>query len=68
MFTRLRWFLYGVVATTGVTAYLLSRVRRMRERMTPGAVARAGALAFADGLEVVGRRLGEPRGADLAEG
>ena len=57
MFTRLRWFVYGFLASLGATAYVLTRLRRMRERLTPQSVARVSALGLADAMAVAGRRL-----------
>ena len=57
MFTRARWFLYGAVTTVGATAYVVAKVRKMRERMTPETVARATALSVADVMAFTGRRL-----------
>jgi hypothetical protein len=68
MFIRLRWFSLGVMTTMGATAFLFTRVRRLRERVTAQSVARAAALTMAGGIESVGRRLGGARGAASAEG
>jgi hypothetical protein len=68
VFTRARWFLFGVVATMGATAYVVTRVRRMRERLTPEAVVRAAAAALADVMGAAGRRLARPRRPDPARG
>jgi len=68
MFTRARWFLFGVVATMGASAFLFTRVRRMRERMTPETVARATTIAIADGMAFAGRRLAASGGRDRAAG
>ena len=64
MFTRLRWFVYGFVASLGATAYVVNRLRRMRERLTPQAVARVSALSLADAMANAGRRLA----SDTAQG
>ena len=68
MFMRVRWFLFGVVATMGATAYLFARVRRMRERMSPQSVAKVAAVASADVMEFVGRRLAASGGRHQAAG
>ena len=57
MFTRLRWFVYGAAATLGITAFIITKARAMRERLDAQGVARVSANAAADGLEFVGRRL-----------
>ena len=57
MLTRVRWFLYGALATIGASAYFAAKVKRMRERLTAANMARAGALTAADGMEAAGRRL-----------
>lgn len=59
MFTRLRWFIYGFVASLGATAYVVTRVRRMRERLTAQSVARVSALSLADAMALAGRRLAQ---------
>lgn len=64
MFTRLRWFVYGVVASLGATAYVVARLRRMRERLTAQSVARVSALSLADLMALAGRRLAQPGRAD----
>jgi len=57
MFTRLRWFLYGVATAMGATVLVVSRARAMCERLDARGVARATALVTADGIEAVGKRL-----------
>lgn len=59
MFTRLRWFVYGFVASLGATAYVVTRLRRMRERLTAQSVARVSALSLADAMALAGRRLAQ---------
>ena len=59
MFTRLRWFIYGFVASLGATAYVVTRLRRMRERLTAQSVARVSALSLADAMALAGRRLAQ---------
>ncbi|RPI23161.1 MAG: hypothetical protein EHM57_04360 [Actinobacteria bacterium] len=68
MFTRARWFLFGVAATVGATTYLFTRARRMRERMTPVAAARAAAVTLADGMAFAGRWLSASGGRHRAAG
>lgn len=57
MFTRLKWFLFGSAATIGVGAYLGSKVKRARERLTTEAIARAGATTVAGMMSATGRRM-----------
>ena len=57
MFMRLRWFLLGVMATVGATAYVVSRARRLRERLSAETVVRVGALTVADLMEAAGHRI-----------
>jgi len=59
VFTRLRWFIYGFVASLGATAYVVTRLRRMRERLTAQSVARVSALSLADAMALAGRRLAQ---------
>lgn len=63
MFTRARWFLIGSLTTLGATAYVATKVRGMRQRMTPKTVAKATALTAADAMAFTGRRI---RPADKA--
>ncbi|MEZ5176021.1 MAG: hypothetical protein R2823_07435 [Acidimicrobiia bacterium] len=57
MFTRLRWFLYGVVATVIVTGLIFQRARSMKQRLDAEGVARVLAAYGADVIEYAGRRL-----------
>jgi hypothetical protein len=59
VFTRLRWFIYGFVASLGATAYVVTRLRRLRERLTAQSVARVSALSLADAMALAGRRLAQ---------
>ncbi len=61
MLTRMRWFFYGAISTIGATAYVVVKVRKMRERLTPETVARASALGVANLMEFTGRRLAGDR-------
>lgn len=63
MLVRLRWFLLGVVATVGATAYVVTRARRLRERLSPETVVRVGALTVADLMEAAGHRI-KPRSGE----
>ena len=57
MFTRLKWFAAGSVATIGAGAYLGAKVKQARERMTPETMARAGVSTAAGMMGAVGRRM-----------
>lgn len=56
--------MYGAVASLGATAYVLTRLRRMRERLTAEAVARVSALSLADLMALAGRRLARVEDTD----
>lgn len=70
MFTRLKWFFLGSAATIGVGAYLGTKVKRARERLTTENLARAGVVTVAGMMNATGRRMqraalsDEPEGAD----
>ncbi|MDX1690145.1 MAG: hypothetical protein R3290_03875 [Acidimicrobiia bacterium] len=51
MLVRIRWFLFGVVATAWSGAMVLTRLVRVRERLTPQNVAREGTRMAADALD-----------------
>ena len=67
MFTRLKWFLFGSAATIGAGAYLGTKVKRARERLTTEAVARAGVTTVAGMMSATGRRLQRAGMPDEAE-
>ena len=60
MLLRIRWFLLGVLGAVGGGAYVLVKLRAMRERLTPRNVGRAAAMAAADALDMVGSMV-EPK-------
>jgi len=70
MFIRARWFLYGALVALGATVYLAAQVKRMRERLTPQTMARAGASTGADLLILAGRAItpDEARSHEVASG
>jgi hypothetical protein len=75
MLTRLRWFVYGALASLGASAYVAVRVKRMRERLTMENMTRAGALTVADAMEASGQvllrtadRSNSARNRDLSPG
>ena len=57
MFLRFRWFSLGVLSAIGGGAYLLSKLRRLRARLSPDSLRRAAAHAIADGLDSAGRKI-----------
>lgn len=57
MFTRLKWFAAGSVATIGAGAYLGAKVKQARERITPETMTRAGASTAAGIMGAAGRRM-----------
>lgn len=57
MVVRLKWFVFGVVVTLGIMAYAISRLRALRERVSPGAVAREIARGAAAVLEAAAGRV-----------
>jgi hypothetical protein len=68
MFTRLKWFVLGSVATIGVGAYLGAKVKRARERLTTEAILRAGVATVAGMMNATGRRLQRAGMTDAVEG
>jgi|GEM_PF-2899930 len=57
MFTRLRWFLYGVMVSVLIGAMVIKRARSMKERLDAEGVARVAASYGADMVEAAGRAL-----------
>lgn len=57
MLRRLRWFVLGLTAGVGGSAWLIGQLRRARERITPANSGRAAALGVADLLEAGSRTL-----------
>ena len=53
----MRWFTIGVVACLGVVAYAVNQLRRARERLSAGNIARQAGRTLADTLEVAARRV-----------
>jgi hypothetical protein len=68
MFTRLKWFLLGSAATIGFGAYLGTKVKRARERLTTENLARAGVVTVAGMMNVTGRRMQRAALSDESEG
>ncbi len=54
MLVRIRWFFLGALSMVGAGAYLATRLRRMRERLTGRNMARASVRSLADVLEAAG--------------
>ncbi len=55
MLLRIRWFLAGLITAVGGGAYLVTKLVRMRERLTPSNLRRAAVAAAADVLAWTGR-------------
>ncbi len=68
MFVRLRWFVFGVVGTLGALAWLATKVKVAKQRLTPSSLGRAAAVTGAGLLELVGRRLAEGSRAEAGDG
>ena len=74
MLTRIKWFLLGSAATIGAGAYLGTKVKRARERLTTENMARAGVVAVAGMMNATGRRMqrsglsGETEGVESGSG
>ena len=68
MLTRLKWFLFGSAATIGAGAYLGSKVKGARERLTAENLARAGVVSFAGMMSATGRRMQRAGPRDETEG
>jgi hypothetical protein len=47
MLLRVRWFTIGVLSSMGVLAYLVTQVKRARERLDARALARSGGRTVA---------------------
>ena len=58
MLVRIRWFFLGVLATVGGGAWVLNRIVRLREQLTPRAVAVHSGLAAADALDRMAAAVG----------
>ena len=57
MITRLKWFLFGSAATIAAGAYLATKVKHARERLTAENMARAGVATVAGMMNATGRRM-----------
>jgi hypothetical protein len=57
MLTRIRWLIYGVLATTVLTIMVVSRARQLRERLDAGGIKRVAASYGADVIELAGNYL-----------
>lgn len=68
MFTRIKWFLLGSAATIGVGAYLGTKVKRARERLTAENMARAGVVTVAGVMNATGRRMQRTGLSEESEG
>ncbi|MGA9594526.1 MAG: hypothetical protein WBV06_00095 [Acidimicrobiia bacterium] len=57
MLLRIRWFIMGSLASLGLVGYLIKQLRKARERITPGNVARSGMRGMADVLDNAAARM-----------
>jgi hypothetical protein len=57
VFMRLTWFLIGSLAGVGGSAWLMVRMSRARQALTPANLRRSAMLSTADWLEGAGTRL-----------
>jgi hypothetical protein len=57
MLTRIRWFIYGVVATMALTIMVVSRARQLRERLDARGIKKVVASYGADVIEMAGTYL-----------
>jgi hypothetical protein len=57
MLLRFRWFLIGAATSLGAAAYVASQVRRARQRLTPGNLAREGAHGVASLIDRAADRI-----------
>ncbi|HKZ28851.1 MAG TPA: hypothetical protein VJ482_04330 [Acidimicrobiia bacterium] len=62
MLRRVVWFLIGTAAGMGGSAWVMARVVRAREAVTPASLRRFAILSVADVLEGAGTRLRSPNG------
>lgn len=62
MFKRSLWFLIGAVAGISGSAWVVRRVARAREALTPANLRRTAVLSVANVLEEAGTRLRSPNG------
>jgi hypothetical protein len=57
MFTRLRWFVYGMFVSAIIGAMIVRRARAMKERLDAEGIVRVAASYGADAVEAFGRAL-----------
>lgn len=62
MFKRSLWFLIGAAAGISGSAWVVRRVARAREALTPANFRRTAVLSVANVLEEAGARLRSPNG------
>ena len=55
MLLRIRWFVLGLATAIGGGAWVISKAVRMRERLSPAGLRRAGALVTADVFSAASR-------------
>lgn len=57
MFTRLRWFLYGVIVAVAAGVFVVRRARNLKVRLDAEGIGRIAASYAADIVEASGRYL-----------
>lgn len=62
MFKRFWWFVAGLATGVGGSAWLLAKVAKARQALTPANLGRHAALSMADALAAAGTRLRSPNG------
>jgi hypothetical protein len=62
MFKRTYWFIIGTVVGAGASTWVMTKVARARQSLTPTNVRRTALVSVADALEGAGTRLRSPNG------
>jgi hypothetical protein len=62
MFKRSIWFMIGTLTGVAGSAWVMTRLTRAREALTPANVRRSAMVSVADALEGAGSRLRSPNG------
>lgn len=57
MFVRIRWFFAGILAAVGGMGYLVSQVRKARQKLTPANLVAAGKRQAAIWLDTLADRV-----------
>ncbi|MDR9450830.1 MAG: hypothetical protein RI637_06395 [Acidimicrobiia bacterium] len=62
MFKRTIWFMVGAITGVAGSAWMVARVARARQSLTPDNLGRTALVGMADVLEGAGTRLRSPNG------